>query len=152
MDGQYMCYCGLYCLNCAVKATVEPAARVLYKEMWRTGFEDIIEYMPNGKEFWAFLKSMAEDGTCVSCHGGSGNPGCAIRLCARDSGIEMCAFCKKYPCAHFDELFPMYPPLREDNAILRDKGMAAWASLQDERRARGFTYPDAREDSNGQKA
>ena len=144
MDDKYACYCGLYCLNCAVKVTVEPAAKVLYGEMRRTGFEDIIDFMPNGKEFWGFLKSMAEEGTCDSCYKGSGNPSCAIRLCARETGVEMCAFCGKYPCAHFDELFPMYPPLSEDNALLRDKGMPAWAALQDERRTTGFTYPDAR--------
>lgn len=150
MDDRYACYCGLYCLNCAVKATVEPAAEVLYNEMRRAGFEEIVEFMPNGKEFWAFLKSMAEEGTCVSCREGSGNPACAIRLCARESGIEICAFCEKYPCARFDEIFPMYPPLRQDNALLRDKGLAAWTTLQDERQAKGFTYPDARESAGGQ--
>jgi len=33
MDRKYACYCGLYCENCAVKAKVEPAARVLFDEM-----------------------------------------------------------------------------------------------------------------------
>ena len=150
MDDKYVCYCGLYCLNCAVKATIEPTATVLYNEMRRTGFEDVIDFMPDGKEFWGFLKSMAENGACQSCREGSGNPSCAIRLCARDSGVEMCAFCGKYPCARFDELFPMYPPLREDNALARDKGMPAWIALQKKRRKNGFTYPDAREAANGQ--
>jgi len=53
-----------------VKATVEPAAGVLYNEMRRTAFEDIIDLMPNGKEFWGFLKGMAENGACQSCREG----------------------------------------------------------------------------------
>ncbi len=120
------------------------AAQALYREMKRGGFEDVVEAMPNGPEFWNFLKSMSENGTCVSCRDGSGNPGCAVRICARGKGVEMCALCGQYPCAHFDELFACYPALDEDNAVLRDRGGEAWARLQDERTASGFTYPDAR--------
>ena len=36
MNKKYICYYGLYC---AVKAKVEPAAKVLYKEMKKAGFE-----------------------------------------------------------------------------------------------------------------
>jgi hypothetical protein len=30
--------------------------------------------------------------------------------------------------------------LKHDNALLREKGMDAWAKLQDERMVKGFTY------------
>lgn len=30
MDAAYLCYCGLYCENCATKAKVEPAANHLF--------------------------------------------------------------------------------------------------------------------------
>ena len=43
IDKEYICYCGLYCGNCAVKAKVEPASKVLYEEMKKAGFEDIIK-------------------------------------------------------------------------------------------------------------
>ena len=36
MNKKYMCHCGLYCENCAVKAKVEPASKALYEEMKRT--------------------------------------------------------------------------------------------------------------------
>lgn len=142
MDRKYACYCGLYCGNCATKARVDPAARALYEEMLRAGFEDVMPYLPDGDTFWAFLKGMALEGSCDSCREGSGNPACPIRTCAGEGGVEMCAHCGDYPCAHFGDLLRDYPLLAEDNALLRDKGPDAWARLQDERRAADFTYAD----------
>lgn len=140
MDQNYMCYCGLYCENCATKAKVEPAARLLHKEMKKAGFEDVVKYLPDGEIFWNFLKGMAEEGTCVSCQGGSGNPGCQIRLCAKEKGVKMCAVCNAYPCEKFSGFFASYPMLKEDNVLFRDQGMEAWAKLQDQRKASGYTY------------
>jgi len=88
MDKKLACYCGLYCGNCAVKVKVEPAAKDLYDKMKSAGFEDVISFIPGGEGFWPFLKGMAEDGLCVSCRDGNGgNPGCAVRICARDKTI-----------------------------------------------------------------
>ena len=142
MDKKYMCYCGLYCENCAVKAKVEPAAKVLHAEMIKAGFEDIIQFIPDGESFWRFLKSVSEEGTCVSCRKGSGNPGCIVRICAKERGIEMCALCAEYPCAKFDEFFVGYPILKNDNDVLRNEGLDEWAKMQDARREEGFTYSD----------
>ena len=142
MDKRYICYCGLYCENCAVKAKVAPASRILYEEMKKVGFEDIIHMIPGGDNFWPFLKDMAEGGVCISCQEGSGNPGCDVRVCAQEKGVEMCALCDDYPCEKFSAYFEGYPVLKHDNALLREKGMDAWAKLQDERLARGFTYAD----------
>ena len=142
MNKEYMCHCGLYCGNCAVKAKVEPAAKALHNEMQKAGFEDIIHFIPDGEGFWRFLKSVAETGACVSCRAGSGNPGCTVRICAQERGGIMCAECAEYPCAKFDEFFKAYPILESDNALLRDKGIAEWADLQDTRRKCGFTYTD----------
>jgi len=136
-----MCYCGLYCENCAVKAKVEPASKTLYDEMKHAGFEDIIHFIPGGEGFWSFLKGMAEDGVCLSCREGSGNPDCAIRICAEEKGVEMCALCQTYPCEHFDYFSKIYPAILSDNALLAEKGVDAWAKHQDELRAKEFTYP-----------
>ena len=143
MDKTYSCYCGLCCESCAVKAKVEPAAKVLYAEMKSAGFEDIINFIPGGEGFWPFLKGIAGDGLCISCRDGGGNPGCAIRLCAKEKGADMCAFCDDYPCdkiAAFLKASVGYSVLEQDNALLRDKGWDAWFELQTERRASGFTY------------
>ncbi len=144
MDKKYMCYCGLYCENCATKAKVEPAAQVLYKEMKKAGFEDIVQFIPDGNAFWNFLKSMAEEGTCKSCQGGSGNPGCEIRKCATEKDVKMCALCEHYPCEKFAGFFENYPMLKDDNALLRDKGIDVWAKLQDERKTKGYTYSETK--------
>ena len=140
MDANYICYCGLYCINCAVKVKVEPAAKNLYQEMKNAGFEEIMPMIPGAKGFWPFLKSMADDGVCISCREGSGNPGCTVRSCAKEKNIEMCALCPDYPCATFDRFFMGYPILKHDNALLREQGIEAWGKMQDERQARGFTY------------
>jgi len=142
MNEKYMCYCGLYCENCAVKATVEPSSRVLYEEMKRVGFEDIINLLPNGEGFWSFLKSTCHEGMCSSCKEGSGNPGCEVRICAKEKGLEMCAFCEEYPCHEFDEFFQGYPSLKRDNDVLRNEGLDKWAEMQDERKKKGLTHSD----------
>ena len=149
MNDEYICYCGLYCGNCAEKAKVEPAAKVLFDEMKKAGFEDIIHLIPDGDRFWLFLKGMVVDGVCVSCKAGSGNPGCAVRICAKEKNVEMCALCESYPCALFERCFEGYPVLKHDNAILREKGITAWAKLQDEHQARGFTYSEKEKEKYG---
>jgi len=145
MDKKFACYCGLYCENCAVKVKIEPAAKVLYDEMKAAGFEDVISFIPGGDEFWPFLKSMANDGLCISCQDGGGNPGCAVRICAKEKDIEMCALCEDYPCGKIDDFLKVsvgYSVLVHDNALLRGKGWDAWAELQDRRRERGYTYQE----------
>ena len=144
MNSEYVCYCGLYCENCAVKAAIDPAAQTLYGEMKAADFEHVMPYMPDGEAFWLFLRGMAERGTCTSCKAGSGNPACAVRVCAKEKGVEACALCKSYPCGHFDAFFAGYPMLKDDNALLKEKGWGAWAKLQDERRANGYTYANAK--------
>ena len=144
MNKDYICYCGLYCENCAVKVKVEPAAKTLYEEMLKAGFEEIVHMIPGGDKFWPFLKSMVVDGVCVSCKEGSGNPGCAVRLCAKEKNVEICALCELYPCEIFTKYFEGYPVLKHDNSTLREQGMEVWSTLQDERRASGFTYSDGK--------
>ena len=142
MNSEYACYCGLYCGNCTVKMKVEPASKVLYEEMKKAGFEEIIHMIPDGDRFWSFLKGMVFDGVCVSCKAGSGNPGCKVRICAKEKGVEMCALCESYPCELFTRYFEGYPILKHDNSVLREKGMDAWSKLQNERQSRGFTYAE----------
>ena len=142
MERKYACYCGLYCENCAVKAKVEPAAKVLFDEMKKAGFEEVISYIPGGDGFWTFLKGVAEDGACISCQDGSGDPGCTIRICAKEKGVDMCALCQDYPCDKLTVFFERNPVLKQDNALLRDKGWEVWAALQDRRKSDGYTLQD----------
>jgi len=140
MNARYTCYCGLYCENCTVKAKIEPAAKTLQDEMKQGGFGEIIQLIPDGDKFWEFLKGMVDPGLCVSCKEGSWNPGCAVRTCAKEKGIEMCALCEEYPCEKFTAFFDGYPVLKSDNRLLKEKGIEAWSAIQDERKKNGFTY------------
>ena len=142
MDRKYSCYCGLYCENCAVKARIEPAAKVLFDEMKKAGFEEVINYIPGGDGFWPFLTGMAVDGVCVSCKEVGGDPGCEIRICAKGKGVDMCALCEEYPCEKFTSFSEKKPVLEHDNALLRDKGWEAWAKLQDKRKSDGYVFQD----------
>jgi hypothetical protein len=116
--------------------------------MIAAGFEDIIAYIPGGEGFWSFLKGMADFGMCVSCRDGSGNPDCAIRICAKGKNVEMCAFCEDYPCDKLSAFFFFFvgcPVLEHDNALLRDKGWEAWTALQEKRLVKGYTYSDGKD-------
>jgi len=143
LNKEYICYCGLYCENCAVKSKVEPAAKILHEEMQKAGFEDIIQFLPEGEGFWSFLKMISQKGACISCREGSVNPDCAIRICARKKDIEICALCKQYPCENFAGLLKTYSTLAEDNAVFRSEGPGEWSKMQDERRANNFAYKRA---------
>ena len=126
---------------------MEPAAKVLCDEMRAAGFEDVIAHIPGGEGFWSFLKGMTDDGICVSCRDGGGNPACAVRICAKEKEVEMCTFCEDYPCDKFAAFFEAtvgYPVLKQDNAVLRDEGWEAWMALQEGRRVKGYTYSDGK--------
>lgn len=124
---------------------IEPAAKVLYDEMKKAGFEEVIDFIPGGIGFWSFLKNMAEEGMCISCKDGSADPACAVRICATEKNIEICALCEDYPCEKFNNHFGAHSILKQDNVLFREEGIHTWAKLQDERLARGFTYTDNKE-------
>jgi hypothetical protein len=137
VDKRLSCYCGLYCENCTVKTKIHPAAKNLYDVMKGTGFDQAANNIPGGEAFWTFLKDIAESWVCVSCREGSGNPDCKVRICAQEKGVEMCALCGSYPCELMEIFDNEYPTLRDDNALLRDKGWEAWAEVQDSRLMEG---------------
>ena len=112
----------------------------MHGEMKKAGFEKIINYIPDGEVFWRFLKSVSEEGACVSCQAGSGYPTCPVRICAKEKNVEICALCRDYPCEKFAVFFESYPMLKGDNELLRENGIDGWLAVQAERRASGFVY------------
>ncbi|MCL1984641.1 MAG: DUF3795 domain-containing protein [Methanomassiliicoccaceae archaeon] len=138
-DKDNIAYCGLYCGNCAFKAKVIPAASLLFGEMKSAGFEGIMGFMPDGNEFWRFLKGTAESGD-ASCKNGCSDPGCRIRICAAERGAEFCALCAEYPCGLFDEFLAKHATLKDDNDLLKKNGADEFVRMQKERRSKGFVY------------
>lgn len=147
MSEKYAAYCGLYCGHCFSRTHIHPAAETLRAYMKRQGFETFGPYMPNYKEFWAFLGTLIDAEGCPGCRQDGGSPGCAMRACARERKLEACPLCAEYPCEKFDWLptSTSYPMLARDNALMREEGFEAWLKMQEERRARGFTYVEERE-------
>ena len=147
MGNQYIAYCGLYCGHCFSRTHVAPTANRLRDYMKRQGFESFGPYMPNYKEFWEFLNLLIDAEGCPGCRQEGGNPGCKIRVCAREKGLEACPLCKEYPCEKFDWLptATNYPMLEGDNHYLKEHGLDAWLAMQEERRLQGFTYVEERE-------
>ena len=148
INPKYIGYCGLYCGNCAFKVKITPGAITLHKEIKKAGFGDIIQLIPGGEAFWSFLKGMVNPGICSSCKDGGGNPGCAVRICAKEKHVQLCALCELYPCEKFIPFFENYSVLKQDNELLKEKGMEVWTELQDTRRKTGFCYGDC-DKSNG---
>ncbi len=102
------------------------------------GYEQFGPQIPRFAEFWAFLTDLAGRNGCAGCRGDDGNPNCGIRVCAREKGVDFCAVCGAYPCAESERSFAAYPMLKDDNRILRTRGIAAWKALQDDRQERGI--------------
>ena len=142
MNKEFTCYCGLSCELCAVKVKVFPAAKTLYQEMVKTGFDSIVKTVPDGNAFWGFLEVFKENWACTSCRDGSGNPECKIRICALEKSVEMCAFCNDYPCDKISSFDAHYPNLKNDNDLLRCNGWDAWSKLLKERQKDEYTYTD----------
>jgi hypothetical protein len=103
---------------------------------WRQTF-------PGFAEFWQFLEGLTQD-TCPGCRAGGGDPGCRIRRCARERGVDLCLNCPDFACEHVEALAARYPTLLADNRRLRALGLAHWLAEQEERVRRGVVYADSR--------
>jgi hypothetical protein len=91
--------------------------------------------IPGFKDFWSFLKGLAEAESRCSCREGTcGPPFCGIRKCARKKGIEICAFCGDYPCHRIQGLAKGYITMPADSQRMKEIGVEAWIQEQEERR------------------
>lgn len=147
-DNRYIAYCGLDCSHCYSRTHVAPTAEALRAQMRDQGFESFGPYMDDYHAFWRFLNTLIEAEGCPGCRQEGGNPGCVIRPCAREKGLEACALCGEYPCERLAWVKGSvnYPTLEGDNALMREMGLDAWKAMQAARRAEGFTYVQARKE------
>jgi hypothetical protein len=99
---------------------------------------------PGFTDFWKFLEGLCTDVGCPGCRAEGGDPGCRIRVCARERGIDLCNQCGDFPCERIQTLAARYPTLIADNRRMQAFGMAQWLDEQRERQRRGFIYTDSR--------
>ena len=138
-------YCGLYCGLCSQRNRIPPRAGSLQEAMRKEGWNLWGNEIPGFKEFWSFLKGLAEAESRCSCREGTcGPPFCGIRKCARKKGIEICTFCGDYPCHRIQGLAKGYMTLLADGRRMKEIGVEAWIQEQEERRKTGFAYVDIR--------
>ncbi|MCL2142204.1 MAG: DUF3795 domain-containing protein [Methanimicrococcus sp.] len=139
---KFVTYCGLYCENCIQRTNVGPDAKKLQESLKRAGYEKFGHLIPDFPIFWRFLSEFSENGGCVGCVSGGGNPYCQIRKCAVEKGVLACVFCEAYPCEESKRMFVGYPMLEKDNQFLKEKGIDEWIFMQKKRRAQGYVYSD----------
>jgi len=151
-DLKYVTFCGLYCRHCINFARIPQQAAALYNTMDREGYEHFGPYeSPEFNDFWKHLKKLAElDKTNPGCRGGCGDPGCKIRICAKEKGQEICVYCEEYPCDKFEFLVKQYPALLGDGKKIKEMGIEAWLHEQEERCRRGYCFSDGRYDIQNQ--
>ena len=145
-DLKHVTYCGLYCRHCVNYARIPQQAKALYDTMKREGFEYFGPYeSPEFNDFWKHLAKLTkQDKTNPACRGGCGDPGCKVRICAREKGVEICVYCDEYPCEKLDFLVRQYPALLGDGKKLKEMGIDAWLVEQEERCERGYCITDGR--------
>jgi hypothetical protein len=136
-------YCGLYCELCAERARIPRQAAALQRSMTEEGWLYWGHTVPGFTGFWQFLEGLHRGG-CCGCRGGGGFPGCQIRVCARERGLELCSRCPDFPCHHVEALGARYPTLIADNRRLQAVGLEQWLAEQRERARRGVVYADLR--------
>ena len=100
-------YCGLTCHTCAIYL----ATREANKDKQR-GMRAEIAQVCNEKYGTHYKPEDITD--CDGCRtkGGrlfAGCTTCQIRKCARDKGVENCAYCNGYPCEELEKLFATEP-------------------------------------------
>jgi hypothetical protein len=125
-----------------VPETATALRNTLFIEGWQDFGEQII---PDFKVFWSVLNRLADfDKACPGCREGCGDPGCHIRMCAKDRKVDVCPNCKQYPCEHIQTLARKYPNLISDGSRMKKIGIEVWIEEQENRRKTGFCYCDIR--------
>jgi hypothetical protein len=84
-------YCGYSCHLCAARSE-DPLVRQKLVDGWRRIF--------------GHQQYTAENVRCDGCRseGRTADTACAARPCAKEKGIESCAFCEQFPCTKMRNL------------------------------------------------
>jgi len=141
---EFVTYCGLCCELCAERARIPKQAAALQQSMTEEGWLYWGHTVPDFTEFWQFLQGLHAQGGCRGCRAGGGFPGCQIRVCVQERGLELCSQCPDFPCEHVETLGARYPMLIADNGRLQTVGLERWLAEQHERARRGVIYSDLR--------
>ncbi len=130
-------YCGLYCGLCDWHVRLPQRATALKESLERA-------QVPPPRPVQQYLQSLSHPGEDKRCRGGKCGPKCAIKKCAVQKGVTVCAECAEFPCKLVKTLAKSEPTLVHDGERIRKIGLDAWIEEQEQRKARGFCYADVR--------
>jgi hypothetical protein len=91
--------CGIACATCeGGNGAIGEAAYRLQEVLKRSGIASVAHMLPGGSEidFDRLDKALTWMQTSINCPGceqGGGPPDCAIRLCAKGKGYQLCSEC-----------------------------------------------------------
>ena len=126
-DLRHVTYCGLYCGLCSMGGRIPGQAQALRDSLRREGAEGWGQGIPGFPEFWSYLLKLSESaGDCSCRESDCGPPYCGIRKCARERGIDVCAFCDDYPCERVLCIAKGYVTLLADGARMKEIGLDRW--------------------------
>jgi len=144
-------YCGLHCGLCSSRNRMPGQAQALQQTMREGGWESLGDEVKGFKEFWQFLNQLADpDKSCPGCRTGgwppfTGGPrSCDIRKCARKRKVDICIYCRDWPCTRIKRLGGGYVTLIADGMRLKEIGLDKWLKEQEARAKTGFCYCDIR--------
>ena len=87
-------YCGIWCGSCVVgNGTLRELTRRYRQIVEGYGLEEWIPKEFDFNEFSKGLESIQDTPICPGCRKGGGAPGCQLRACAVDRGMEDCVEC-----------------------------------------------------------
>jgi len=142
---KFVTYCGLYCGLCSNRGRIPKQADALRETMAKEKYDKWATGIPNFNEFWEYLTNHCEpDECCPGCRQGGGSPSCTIRKCAIEKKIDVCVFCKEFPCKRILGLAKGYTTLIADSKRMKEIGIDTWVREQEERAKTGFAYCDIR--------
>jgi hypothetical protein len=96
-------FCGIACGRCIKgRGEAKASARQILEDMQASELDRWQQHEPKQEQFdYDDLKKGLKWLTsldCDGCHAEGCNPGCVIRKCAKEMGVDNCGVCPKMPC------------------------------------------------------
>lgn len=113
-----LAYCGLVCQTCPIYLATREKNATERRRM-RTAIARLC------REHYGMEYTPEDISDCDGCRTENGRlftacRSCAVRKCARQRGLENCAFCSEYVCDRLEAIFNMDPAARKRLDELRE--------------------------------
>jgi len=141
-------YCGIYCGGCGMyKGRIITKVADDLKELVEAyGYPEWVpEFGRIDFDFQEFQKGLAyftkKNSGCYcqkSCKDGGGLPGCEIKKCAEERGVEICFQCDDYPCEHIYQFLKRHPEIAKEYERFKKLGLEEWMKTQVEKASKGY--------------